>query len=95
MKVATSRTLVEVGVRELKNHLSRYLERVADGDEVIVTDRGRPVARLSSIDAATDRLAELVAAGVVLPPGSTARQVPVRRIRATGPVSALVAEQRR
>ena len=39
MAVATSR--VEVGVRDLKNNLSRYLDRVKDGEEVIVTDRGQ------------------------------------------------------
>lgn len=33
-----------VGVRELRNNLSRYLERVRGGEEVIVTDRGSPVA---------------------------------------------------
>ncbi len=36
--------LIEVGVRELRNNLSRYLERVRGGEEVIVTDRGSPVA---------------------------------------------------
>ena len=30
------------------------------GEEVIVTDRGRPVARLSALDATDDRLAELI-----------------------------------
>ena len=36
----------QVGVRELKNQLSRYLKRVQDGEEIIVTDRGRSVARI-------------------------------------------------
>ena len=35
----------EVGVRELKNRLSRYLKRVQAGEEIIVTDHGRTVAR--------------------------------------------------
>ena len=43
-------------MRELKNHLSRYLGRVRDGEEVVVTDHGRPVARLVAIDASSDRL---------------------------------------
>ena len=68
MNVATSRS--EVGIRELKNGLSRYIDRVRAGEEVIVTDRGRPVARLSALDQASDRLAELVAAGIVRPPTS-------------------------
>ena len=38
---------MEVGIRELRNHLSRYLDRVRDGDEVVVTDRGRAIARVT------------------------------------------------
>jgi prevent-host-death family protein len=93
MKIATTR--VEVGVRDLKDNLSRYLGRVRDGEEVIVTDRGKPVARLSAIDHPIDRLSELIAAGLVRPAPSTTRTRPVRRIRANGSVSDLVAEQRR
>lgn len=37
---------MEVGVRELKNGLSRYLKRVREGETVVVTDHGRPVARI-------------------------------------------------
>lgn len=93
MDVATSRS--EVGIRELKNGLSGYIERVRNGEEVIVTDRGRPVARLSSLDAAHDHLAELVVAGIVRPPTGGTRYVPRRRIRSKGSVSDFVAEQRR
>jgi len=35
-----------VGIRELKNHLSKYVRKVEAGDVVIVTDRGRIVAEL-------------------------------------------------
>ena len=35
-----------VGVRELKNRLSRYLERVQEGEDIIVTDHGRSVAKI-------------------------------------------------
>lgn len=93
MHEATTRA--EVGVRELKNNLSRYLERVRHGDEFIVTDRGRPVARLSSIDRSTGRLAELVASGVVRAPKEPTGRPPARRIRTKGPVSDLVSDQRR
>jgi prevent-host-death family protein len=37
---------MKAGVAELKARLSHYLERVRAGQEVLVTDRGRPVARL-------------------------------------------------
>lgn len=35
-----------VGVRELRQNLSRYLERVKAGEALVVTERGREVARL-------------------------------------------------
>lgn len=55
-----------VGLRELKNRLSRYIRYVRGGDTIEVTDRGRVVAELrppgelppgSRIDAALARLA--------------------------------------
>ncbi|HET8536879.1 MAG TPA: type II toxin-antitoxin system prevent-host-death family antitoxin [Solirubrobacteraceae bacterium] len=39
----------EVGVRELKEHLSEYLERAQRGEVVTVTDRGRPKAVLGPL----------------------------------------------
>jgi prevent-host-death family protein len=84
-----------VGVRDLKNNLSRYLDRVQGGEEVIVTERGRPVARISPIDHPSHRLAALIASGAVQPPKSRVRRRPERRIKAKGSVSELVAEQRR
>lgn len=87
MNVATPVT--EVGVRDLKNNLSRYLDRVRGGEQVVITDRGRPVARLSAIDADVDRLAELVAAGIVRPPLVEERSLP-EPIHAAGPVSDFV-----
>lgn len=84
---------MEVGVRELRDHLSRYLERVQAGEEVVVTDHGRAVARVVGIPGgrALDRL---VAEGVVTPAREKARSRPGRRVTASGPVSTLVAEQR-
>lgn len=40
---------MNVGIRELKQHLSQYLARVRDGEEVIITDRGNPVARIAPV----------------------------------------------
>ena len=90
MNVATS-----VGIRELKNHLSKYLDRVREGEEIVVTDRGHPVARLTSVDAPTDRLAALIAAGRVQAPAVSSRRRPRRRLAAEGEVSDLVSQQRR
>lgn len=38
--------MMSVGIRELKNNLSRYLRRIQAGERVLITDRGRPVAEL-------------------------------------------------
>lgn len=48
-----------VGIAELRQHLTRYLQRVAQGERLIVTDRNRPVAELGpppTTGAALDRL---------------------------------------
>ena len=82
------------GVREIKSHLSAYLERVRDGEEIVITDRGRPIARLTSVEPDVDRLQTLIDQGVVSP--STApRSLPAKRVRMTGSVADLVADQRR
>jgi prevent-host-death family protein len=41
-----------VGVAQLKANLSRYLERVRHGQEVVVTERGVPVAKIVPLVAA-------------------------------------------
>lgn len=37
---------IVVGVQEAQTHLSRLIERAAEGEEVIVVDEGRPVAKI-------------------------------------------------
>lgn len=54
-----------VGVRELRQNISRYLERVKEGETFVVTEHGREVARLvPSWVAPYARLAELFGATV-------------------------------
>jgi prevent-host-death family protein len=83
----------EVGVRALHDRLSEHLERVEDGAEVLVTRRGRPIARLSAVEG-SDPLQDLVRRGLVTPPDRP-RAARRARVKARGPVSELVAEQRR
>jgi prevent-host-death family protein len=40
---------MQVSIREMKNRLSKYLKLVQTGQEVVITDRGRPVARLTLV----------------------------------------------
>jgi len=42
--------MAEVGVHEAKTHLSRLLQRVAAGDEIVITRSGQPVAKLVRVD---------------------------------------------
>lgn len=39
-----------VGSRELKNRLGRYLRLVRKGEALVITDRGRPFARVVPFD---------------------------------------------
>jgi prevent-host-death family protein len=39
----------KAAVSELKAHLSEYLNQVKAGGEILITDRGKPVARLMPI----------------------------------------------
>jgi prevent-host-death family protein len=53
-----------IGVRELRQNASRYLEEVAAGESIEITDRGRPIARLVPITG--DPWTDLVSAGEVV-----------------------------
>ncbi|MGH8906238.1 MAG: type II toxin-antitoxin system Phd/YefM family antitoxin [Egibacteraceae bacterium] len=85
---------MEVGIRELRDHLSRYLDRVRDGDELVVTDHGRAIARVVPIsgERTFDRL---VAEGLIERAPAAQRHRPRRRVSSQGKVSDLVADQRR
>lgn len=47
---------MQVSIREMKNRLSKYLKLVQTGREVVITDRGRPVARLTLIVRAPEQV---------------------------------------
>jgi prevent-host-death family protein len=60
-----------VSISDLKAKLSQYIDAVRSGHEVIVTDRGTPVARISSVPGARGheaRLKDLVRTGRIRPP---------------------------
>lgn len=85
---------MEAGIRELRNHFSKYLAAVRAGQEVVVTDHGKACARLIPLEQprAIDRL---VAEGVVTPAASAKRPLNAPTVTGTAPVSGLVAEQRK
>jgi prevent-host-death family protein len=51
-----------VGIRELKSGLSKYLKRVARGERITVTERGRPVAILAPIEEPSSALLQAMIA---------------------------------
>ena len=46
---------MQVSIREMKNRLSKYLKLVQTGKDVVITDRGRPVARLTLATATSEQ----------------------------------------
>jgi prevent-host-death family protein len=88
---------MDVPVTELRKHLSAWLDRVGDGAEVVITDRGVPVARIVGLDTTT-AIENLTTQGVIAAPSSRrARPTATGRARPRGrrPVAELVSEQRR
>jgi prevent-host-death family protein len=55
----------QVGVRELRQNLSKYLRRVQRGERLEVTEHGRPVAVLAPLGEHESPFERLVAAGRV------------------------------
>jgi prevent-host-death family protein len=53
-----------IGVRQLRQHASRYLQEVAAGESIEITDRGHPIARLVPIT--SDPWEDLINAGEVV-----------------------------
>jgi prevent-host-death family protein len=85
-----------IGVRELRQHASGYLARVAGGESLEVTDRGRAVAHLVPIR--TDLWEDLLTTGRVSPaedPVDVADEAPGNyRARASAALAAMRAEER-
>lgn len=61
--------MLEVSVHEAKTHLSRFLDAVADGEEVVIHRHGKPVARLVAAGAAEQSPLGAMAGEFVLPEG--------------------------
>ena len=90
-----------VGVKELKDRLTQYLRYTKQGEEVIVTERGTPIALIQPIKSADKaasleaKLARLAAQGTVTLP----TQKPLKRVRLVNvygkPISKVIAEDRR
>jgi prevent-host-death family protein len=84
-----------VGVRELRQNLSIYLDRVKKGEALTVTEHGAAVAVLRPLPAAATALERLAAEGRVRKPLKDLRSLPrPRKVRMRRPLSAILADDR-
>lgn len=93
---------MEVSIREMKNRLSKYLKLVQAGRDVVITDRGRPVARLTIVQlSAKEAEAEYIRRIRALPwvqPGNGKKVKGLRKgipLRGEGPTAAEIVLQDR
>jgi prevent-host-death family protein len=84
--------MADVGVRELKQRLSEYLDRAERGELLLVTDRGRPKALLGPLPGRA-RVQEGIAGGWITP-GSGTGLSSVRRWKSARRVLDALAEDR-
>lgn len=84
--------MTTIGIRELRDGLSRHLADVREGGEIIVTDHGTPIARIVPIGYESG-LEKLVREGIARRPTSPRRPLP-EPIKANGTVSDLLEESR-
>jgi prevent-host-death family protein len=75
--------MTRIGVRELRQHASRYLDMVKAGSSVEVTERGQLVALLVPPSGARTARDRLVAAGRLVPARGLL-ELPARRILPAG-----------
>ena len=91
----------EVGIRELKNNLSRYLSRVKRGETIMISQHGRIIARITAEGAEPpaslrERLAPLAAGRLAVLPEKELIRNPKPPIAAAGESAAQrIIEERR
>ena len=92
--------MISAGIKDVKNNLSRLLAQVKAGEEILITERGRPIARIvkenhgdKSVRAA---LAPLVQIGLVTLPNKSILKERISPVGIPGKsVSEMVTEDRR
>jgi prevent-host-death family protein len=84
-----------VGVRELRQNLSVYLDRVKSGETLEVTEHGHPVARLGpNLPARMSILDQMIADGRATPAKGDRRNLPMPPMIPGRPLSEILQEMR-
>ncbi len=99
-----SSQMKRVTLTDTKNNLSALIDQVQHGEAILILDRGRPVARLKSVQWGDDddpegRLARLERQGLLRrasapPPGDILTEAPPRPSEGASVLEALLAERR-
>ncbi len=84
-----------VSVRELRQHLSRYLRRVEQGERIVVTERRRPVAMLGPLPENADILDLMIATGEATAPIGDLLDLPLPPPSPPGPSTAQILDELR
>lgn len=92
--------MIRAGVKDIKNNLSQFLVQVKAGEEVVITERGRPIARIVTENCADKSirtaLTHLVQRGLITLPSRSVGKDHIEAVEAPGkPVSEMVTEDRR
>lgn len=92
--------MITTGIKQAKNNLSRYLDQVKAGEEILITDRGKPIARIIKEDRGRrhlrETLAPLIRKGLVVLPTRSLIKDNLSPLEVSGkPVSEIVLEDRR
>ncbi len=86
-----------IGIRELKENLSRYMKRVKSGERIIVTDRKKEIAIIMPLGkiAKEEKIYQLIQRGVASWSGGKPVGIPRRVVSRGKSVSGAVIEDRR
>ena len=92
--------MISAGIKEVKNNLSRLLGRVKAGEEILITERGRPVARIvkenKGVKSIRAALGPLIQKGLIALPNRSILKDRHAPLKVSGkPVSEMVVEDRR
>ena len=92
--------MLTAGIKELKNQLSRYIGLVKKGDDVLITERGRVIARITKEDTSSSSLRQalqplMLKAQISMPTREIQRDIPKPLELPGRAVSDIVLEDRR
>ncbi|HIJ54925.1 MAG TPA: type II toxin-antitoxin system Phd/YefM family antitoxin [Deltaproteobacteria bacterium] len=86
-----------IGIRELKENLSRYMKRVKTGERIIVTDRKKEIAIIMPLEKKSneEKIYQLIQRGMACWSGGKPKGMPTRIVSMGKSVSDAVIENRR